>query len=202
MKQEVAFDVAELDGHGYGPRMTTWWGTVGLMAMEGMGLALACGAYVYIAARNPQWPADAPDPSLVWSSLMTLVMLLSLVPTVLLHRIAHTEDLVKVRVLLIIMSLFGLATLVIRGFEFTTLYVRWDTNAYGSVVWFLIVLHTTHILADVVDTMVLTVLMFTRHAHGKRFSDAEDDAIFWYFVVAAWLAIYGLIYWFPRFWGA
>ena len=108
---------------------------------------------------------------------------------------------VKVRIWLIVLSLFGIATLIIRGFEFGAIGIRWDTNVYGSIVWFILVLHTTHILADVVDTLVLTVLMFTWHAKGKRFSDAEDDAIFWYFVVAAWLAIYGLLYWFPRIWG-
>jgi cytochrome c oxidase subunit I+III len=28
--------------------------------------------------------------------------------------------------------------------------------------------------------------------------DVEDNAVYWYFVVAAWLPIYGVIYWAPR----
>ena len=40
--------------------------------------------------------------------------------------------------------------------------------------------------------------MFTRHAHGKRFSDVEDNAFYWYFVVATWVPMYVLIYWVPR----
>jgi heme/copper-type cytochrome/quinol oxidase subunit 3 len=59
-------------------------------------------------------------------------------------------------------------------------------------------LHTVHIVTDVADTIVLTVLMFTRHAEGKRFSDAEDNAFYWNFVVGSWLPIYLLLYWSPR----
>ena len=50
------------------------------------------------------------------------------------------------------------------------------------------------------DTIVLTVLMFTRHGHGKRFSDVGDNAFYWYFVVASWLPIYMILYWLPRWW--
>jgi heme/copper-type cytochrome/quinol oxidase subunit 3 len=65
-------------------------------------------------------------------------------------------------------------------------------------VWLIHGLHTTHLVTDVVDTVVLTALMFTRHAHGKRFSDVEDNAVYWDFVVLSWLPIYLLLYWFPR----
>jgi hypothetical protein len=37
--------------------------------------------------------------------------------------------------------------------------------------------------------------MFTRHAHGKRFSDVEDNAFYWNFVVVVWLFLYVLLYW-------
>jgi heme/copper-type cytochrome/quinol oxidase subunit 3 len=202
MKLRVVQDVQELDHHGYGPRMTTWWGTVGMMSIEGTSLALAAGAYLYLAARSPQWPPGAPLPSLVWSSVMTVLMLVSIVPNFILQQVASSEDKRRVRFWLIVLLLFGLATLVIRGLEFASLNVRWDANAYGSIVWFILVVHTTYIAADWVDTIVLTVLMFTRHGEGKRFSDAEEDAIFWWFVIATWIAIYLLIYWFPRIRGS
>jgi cytochrome c oxidase subunit III len=47
--------------------------------------------------------------------------------------------------------------------------------------------------------VVLTTVMFTRHAKsGRRFSDVSDNAFYWYFVVATWLPLYVLIYWVPR----
>jgi len=201
MRVRVVQDLEHLETHAYGLRMTTWWGTLAFFGIEGMALALAAGSYLYLAWLSPVWPLSAPPPDLLWSSLFTLVLLLSLIPTSLLMRIAHTEDLVKVRILLIIMTLVGILACGLRVMEFTTLHVRWDTNAYGSLVWFILALHTTHIVTDVIDTAVLTVMMFTRHAKGKRFSDAEDDGLYWYFVIIVWLPIYGLLYWFPRFWG-
>ena len=33
---------------------------------------------------------------------------------------------------------------------------------------------------------------------GARFVDVSENALYWYFVVASWLLIYGTIYWAPR----
>jgi heme/copper-type cytochrome/quinol oxidase subunit 3 len=71
-------------------------------------------------------------------------------------------------------------------------------DAYGSVVWVVLGLHTTHLVTDLVDTLVLTALMFTRHATPRRFSDVSDNAFYWNFVVLAWLPLYLLLYWAPR----
>jgi heme/copper-type cytochrome/quinol oxidase subunit 3 len=46
--------------------------------------------------------------------------------------------------------------------------------------------------------MVLTALMFTRHAHGRRFVDVSENSFYWYFVVLTWLPIYAVIYLVPR----
>jgi heme/copper-type cytochrome/quinol oxidase subunit 3 len=113
---------------------------------------------------------------------------------------ARREDLPAVRRDLVIMSLAGAVLLLMRFFEFRALNIGWDQNAYGSILWIMLGLHTVHLLTDFGDTVVLTVLMFTRHGRGRRFSDAEDNAVYWDFVIVSWLLIYGLLYWFPRWW--
>ncbi len=93
----------------------------------------------------------------------------------------------------------GILPLIVRVFEFRGLNVRWDSDAYGSIVWLLLGLHTTHLVTDVIDTIVLTALMFTRHGYqGRRFSDVNDNAFYWDFVVISWLPLYFILYWFPR----
>jgi heme/copper-type cytochrome/quinol oxidase subunit 3 len=82
--------------------------------------------------------------------------------------------------------------------EFTSLNTMWTTDAYGSIVWLLLGLHTTHIATDVLDTAVLTALMFIGPVEELRFVDVSENSIYWYFVVFAWLPIYGVIYWAPR----
>jgi cytochrome c oxidase subunit 3 len=105
----------------------------------------------------------------------------------------------KVRIGLLAMSVLGIAPMVVRVFEFPSLHVNWDTNAYGSVTWILLGLHTTHLITDLADTLVLLALMFTRHGEtSRRFGDVQDNAMYWNFVVLTWLPIYGCIYWIPR----
>ncbi len=198
MKHRPVQDVSGLPDYAFGHRMTPFWGTLGFMALEGTGFALAAGSYLYLVWLNPQWPLADKAPDLSWATLLTVVLLVSVWPNQIAKRNAKREDLPRVRGDLLLMSFISIVVLAIRAFEFGTLNVRWDQNAYGSIVWVLLGLHTAHILTDAVDTFVLTALMFTRHAHGKRFSDVEDNAFYWDFVVLSWLPIYGLIYWASR----
>jgi heme/copper-type cytochrome/quinol oxidase subunit 3 len=198
VKRPFELDVSGLPAYGFGTRMTTWWGTLAFCALEGTGFALAAAAYLYLWVNNREWPIETGPPDLLWSSLVLLVMLASLWPNLLATRDARNEDLPRVRRDLVILSAIGVVLLVLRAFEFTTLGVAWDRNAYGSLVWVLLGLHTAHLLTDLGDTLVLTALMFTRHAHGKRFSDVEDNAFYWNFVVLAWVFLYALLYWVPR----
>jgi len=59
-------------------------------------------------------------------------------------------------------------------------------------------LHTVHLITDFADTLVLAVLLFTGPLEGKRYVDASENAMYWYFVVAAWLPLYLVIYWGAR----
>lgn len=198
MKHRPVLDVSELPTYAFGARSPMWWGTLGFCVLEGTGFALAVGAYLYLAFLNPQWPLSAPPPDLIWASLLTAVLLVSVIPNYLAKKYAEAEDLSKTQIYLIVVLALGLAAIGLRFLEFGRLHVKWDQNAYGSSLWALLGLHTAHIITDVADTAVLLVLMFTRHAHGKRFSDVGDNAFYWNFVVLSWLPIYALLYWGPR----
>jgi cytochrome c oxidase subunit 3 len=199
MKARIVLNLASLPGHAMGSGSPTYWGTAAFMLIEGTGFALALVVYLYLMSLAPTWPLEAPAPDLLPGTLVTVVLLLSLIPNVLIARWSNRRDLVKVRIGLILMSLFGIVPLLIRPFEFAALHIKWDTNAYGSVAWLLLGLHTSHILTDLIETLVLTCLMFTRHADNpRRYGDVDDNAMYWNFVVLTWLPIYLCIYWVPR----
>lgn len=199
MRTQTVGSVADLPTTGFDSAALTWWGTLAFMSLEGSGFVLAGGAYLYLMAVNPEWPFHSPLPNYWPGTIVALLLLASLPLNRLTAKWARARDLVKVQFGLVGMSLFGIAPLVVRWYEFPALNIRWDANAYGSAVWFLLGLHATHLLTDVGDTLVLTALMFTRHANnGRRFGDVTDNAFYWYFVVLTWLPIYALIYWVPR----
>jgi heme/copper-type cytochrome/quinol oxidase subunit 3 len=199
---KVVVDLSSVEQHGADHRVVTWWSEVAFMALEGMGFVLSYGVFLYIAWLNPQWPVGFPPRALLWSSTITVVMVLSLIPNWLVMRRTNHKDNATLRVLLVLMSLIGLATLAIRWFEFGALTIRWDTNVYGSVLWTLLGLHTLHLATDVVDTIVMTAMFFTGHVPEKRFTDADENAMYWVFVVVGWLPLYALLYWAPRLGGS
>lgn len=199
MRERVVLDLARLPPHGTGAASVTWWGTLAFMLIEGTGFALAIAVYLYLMSLATTWPLDAPPPDLLPGTLVTVILMVSVVPNVMISRWAEQRDLRKVRIGMVVMSALGVAPLIVRIFEFPALNINWDSNAYGSVIWILLGLHTTHIITDLVDTLVLAALMFTRHGDNlRRFGDVQDNAMYWNFVVATWLPIYGCIYWIPR----
>jgi cytochrome c oxidase subunit 3 len=193
-------DLSHLPTYGFGPRATTWWGTLAYCTLEGMGFALAIGIYLYLMVMGSHdWPLQADPAGLLPGTLITALMIASVLPNHWLKRKAEQLDLRAVRIGLVVMSLVGLVIIGVRVFEFPALNIWWDTNAYGSVLWLILGLHTAHLITDVGDTLVVAALMFTRHGEApRRFTDIEDNAFYWYFVVLSWLPLYGLIYWLPR----
>jgi heme/copper-type cytochrome/quinol oxidase subunit 3 len=169
------------------------------MLIEGTVFAIGVMTYFYLRGVASQWPMAGRPPELLWGTLNTIVLIVSLVPNQLAKRAAEREDIVRARWWLVVCLLLALVFLVVRAFEFAALNVSWYTNAYGSVVWLLLGLHTTHLITDTVDTAVLAVLLFTGPMEGKRFVDVSENAVYWYFVVLSWLPIYAVIYGAPRF---
>ena len=191
-------EVAHLPRFAFGHRSIIWWATMGMIAIEGSMFALVIASYLYLKGRAPHWPPGVESPRLLWGTLNTAVMLLSLIPNQLTKNAAERLDLRKVQLWITVCVIFGVAFNIIRIWEFRGLNVWFDENAYGSIVWALLGFHTTHILTDLLDTVVLAVLMFTGPIEEKRFVDVSENSMYWYFVVGAWLPIYALIYFGPR----
>ena len=192
-------DVAGLPDHAFGHHGQIWWGTVSFMVIEGTMFITVLITYFYLKLRVSAWPPGVPDPDVTLGTINTVILLASCVPNQLTKSAAERYDLAAVRFWMFVGMAFGLAFIVVRVFEFGALHVSWDTNAYGSVVWVLMGLHTAHLVTDVVDTGVLAVLMMTHHGTEKRrLVDVSENALYWYFVVVSWIPIYLAVYWAPR----
>jgi len=192
-------DVSGLAPGAFGSRRLTFWGTLGIVDIWDTVFGLAIAAYFYLVSRSPAWPPHGvAPPDLRWGTINTLVLLASLIPNELARRAGERVDLGRVRLWLVVCLAFAAVFNVVRIYEFAHLNVSWDRDAYGSIVWLTLGLHTTHIVTDFLDSTVLTALMFIGPVEEHRFVDVEENAVYWYFVVLAWLPIYGVIYWAPR----
>jgi len=195
----TALDVSVLPEYSFGQRSVLWWATMCMIAIEGMMFALVVTSYLYLKGRMPHWPDGVPVPGLMWGTINLGIMIVSLVPNQLTKKAAERFDLKAVRLWLSVCLAFAVAFTVVRFLEFTTLNVRWDTNAYGSITWVLLGFHTVHVLTDLLDSSVLAAIMFVGPVDEHRFVDVSENAFYWYFVVLTWLPIYGVLYLLPRF---
>jgi heme/copper-type cytochrome/quinol oxidase subunit 3 len=195
---DTTLDVGALRTHAFGSSSTTWWGTIGMIVVEGMLFALTIASYFYLRGHAPEWPLRAPPPDLLWGTLNTALMLLSGLPNAWTKRSAERYDHRRACIGLWINTAIGVLLMAVRVGEFATLNVRWNDNAYGSVVWMLMGLHTGHLIADTYNTGVLAVLFSGGPVEGKRYVDVSENAGYWYFVVASWLAVYATVFWGAR----
>jgi cytochrome c oxidase subunit III len=194
-----ALDVSGIPNYGFGTRSLMWWGTAGVMAIEGTAFAFMIVIYFYLRSLSDSWPYGAPAPDLLWGTLNMAVVLLSAIPNIWTDKVALDQDLRKVRIGLIICSGFGLLMVLLRVLEFTALNVRATDSAYGSVVWVLLGLHTFNLITDYIETLVITGVMFKEPIEGRRFVDVAENSGYWDFIVLTWVPIYMVIYWGPRF---
>jgi len=100
-----------------------WWGTLAFISLEGTGFALAIGAYLYLESQADGWPISAPAPSLLPGTLVLVLLLASVVPNHLAAKWAVAKDLRMVRLMMVVMSVFGFLPLAVRWFEFPALNV-------------------------------------------------------------------------------
>lgn len=200
MSGERTLDVSRLPDHAFGPRSPMWWGTLGVIAVEGTMFAALIGVYLYVRGRADAWPEGAAPPDLLFGTLNLAILLLSCVPNHLYKRAAEKHDLPRVKLWLLVSIGFATAFCMVRAFEFGALNCRWSDSAYASAVWTLLGFHTAHLVTDLLDTVVLAALVFTRPMTGKRFVDVSENGVYWYFVVLAWGPIYATIYLLSR-WG-
>jgi cytochrome c oxidase subunit 3 len=194
----LVVDTATLPDHAFGHHGLIWWGTTGFMVIEGSMFVLTLIAYYYLRLRVPEWPPSVLNPSLPAGVAGTLILLASCIPNYLAKAAAEKYDLRRVRIWMVVCIAFAVAAVIARTSEFFALNTSWDTNAYGSITWVLLGLHTSHLVTDLLDTAVLTAIVYTTKVDGPRFVDVSENAMYWYFVVGSWIPIYLTIYWAPR----
>jgi heme/copper-type cytochrome/quinol oxidase subunit 3 len=198
MNTRTAVDVSPLPTFAFGHKGLVWWGTVGFMVIEGSIFVIGLIVYFYLRMKVADWPPNVANPGITFATANLALILLSCIPNALAKKAGERLDLGAVRLWLVVLTLIGVAAVVLRGFEYTQLNTRWDDNAYGSIVWVLLSMHTIHVATDVVDGAVLAALMFIGPVTERRFVDVSENSLYWYFIVAWWIPIYLVIYWAPR----
>jgi cytochrome c oxidase subunit I+III len=184
----------------FGSRDIMWWGTLGFVVIEGFTLVLCAVTYIYLTQNFTTWPPEhTPLPSLKAPTVQVLVMLASLPVMWWLASAARRYDLGKVRLGLIAATLFNTAFVGLRLVELlVSLNVKWDTNAYASAQWLILVMHGTLLVVELVEVGGMMLIFWLAPVEEKHFSDVSDMVFYFFFMVLGWMPLYVLCFWVPR----
>jgi cytochrome c oxidase subunit 1/cytochrome c oxidase subunit I+III len=206
MSTRAVIDISGLPHHEFDTYDPVWWGNNLLLAIETSMFAILIATYFYLRQNFALWPPPVaqltatlkPLPQLGYGTAVTILLLFSCVPMVLTDIAARRGNRGVSQIGLVVAVTCGLAAMVLRGFEFSAVYFRWDSNAYGSVVWFMLGMHAMHLLVLTSEAALLTIWIFTREFDMKHRVDIVTVAVYWYWVTAIWIVLYAIIYFTPR----
>ena len=199
MAAAASTDVS-LPDHAFRYHAPIWWGNLVMIFIEGAAFAILAASYFYIWRNFGAWPPPrTPVPDLGVSSINLLVLAVSAAPFWYAARLAQLQERpAVVGGWLALGVLLGIAAIVLRGFEFRALHTRFDSNAYGSITWTILGVHLAHLLAGTLETMLIALVMFVGPVEKKHYTDATVMAVYWYFVVISWVALYAIVFIAPR----
>lgn len=64
--------------------------------------------------------------------------------------------------------------------------------------WTIVGLHASLLVVEAIETIGMAIMFFIAPIEDKNFSDASDDAFYWYFLVGSWVVLYVIVYLAPR----
>jgi cytochrome c oxidase subunit III len=200
VRMRAALDLVELPEQAVDAREPIWWGNLLMVTIEGTMFAMTIATYFYLRLLEPEWPppgVEVPDLPIPTGTLAVLLALV--VPLRVMDRAALVGDVRRMRWGIHACLALGLLAMYSRAWEFVEQDVRWDDNAYGSIVWTMLGLHAGHLLANWGETAFLAAVAWRRNledAHHRL--DLRVLVVYWYFVVGSWVALYAVLYLSPR----
>jgi heme/copper-type cytochrome/quinol oxidase subunit 3 len=102
----------------------------------------------------------------------------------------------QIRLMLGLAISFGLGGLflLIQGFEYARAGFTPQANAYGSLFYTLTGFHGLHVTVGLVLISVMQVRSWVGHFDASRYLGVQTTAMYWHFVDAVWIFIFGSLY--------
>lgn len=194
MERCADVDAAALPAGAFGSRSAGWWGALGLIVIEGVFFALLVAAYFFFRMRYAEWPPpDAGPPSMPLPIAGIALMLITCYPLWRIQREAPTQSAAWLTRMLLLSAVLMAGSSWIRYYEFGALHTSYWVHSYGSITWALLFAHGIELLLSAGETLLLAYYSATEELDTKHRADLELNSVFYYFVVASWILIAGVL---------
>jgi heme/copper-type cytochrome/quinol oxidase subunit 3 len=200
LRNEVGVDASRFSPYNFGSQGPLWWGMWGLILIEAAVFASLIASYFYLGSSYPEWPpAGVKEPELLLPTIASAVIFASSLPMHWADKAIKEGNGRSLKINLTVSIGLALVFLALKYFEYSDAPYRWDSHVYGSIVWAIIMFHSTHVTALVLKTAVVDALAWRGYFNRRRRLGVTANGLYWHFVVAVWLPLYLVLYWSPRF---
>ncbi len=192
-------DVRHLPAFEISPQEPLYIGQLCLAAIEASMFFIMVAMYFYVRLSMDVWPppgANRPDALL--PSLALIPLLISCAGSYIASEGAKKNDRGRMLLGLGMNLAFALVFLAARYFWWKSWTFTWYKDAYGSLLWVIVGLHTYDAVADLIFTAVLIFLLATRRYGEKERLGVHVDSIVWYVIAGIWLVLYATLVWGAR----
>ena len=177
-----------------------WWGMVMLIATEATIFASLLASYFFIRAGSAEWPpAGIEAPKLERIAVFTVVLLASSIPLIVAERAIKRGRVQRVRWLLAVSFVMGLAFLIHQGIEYEDLHFGIKDNAYGSLFYVITGLHGLHVLIGLLMSLVVQAKAAVGRITAERHETLRVFSMYWHFVDVVWIFVFSSLYISPHF---
>jgi heme/copper-type cytochrome/quinol oxidase subunit 3 len=186
------------DDHGGPPLSNGRLGMLIFLAAETMFFAGLIGAFLMYRISNQVWPPPTlPRLPIFVTGINTIILLYSAITMWRAQRMIRTGVQHRGASLLSLTCVLGIIFLAVQGYEWIRL-VRFGltmaSGIYGATFYTLIGCHALHVLGAVVWLLIVLVNVFVGRYSASRYLGVALCGMYWYYVVALWPVLYGLVY--------
>jgi cytochrome c oxidase subunit III len=178
-------------------RSPLWWGFALMITIEIVVFGSLIAAYFYLKATTTlgAWPPEEIGrPDLLLPLISTGTLALSSLAVYIGDRRIARDDTRGLTLALLVSFALGVVFLVLKAIEYGDKGYRWDTHAYGSIVWTMVGFHAMHVISVLLKTTALIVLAARGHYRADRRIGVLVNGLYWHFVVIIWLPLFATIY--------
>jgi cytochrome c oxidase subunit 3 len=169
-----------------------------LLGAEVMLFTGLIGAFVLFRTSAAAWPPPGqPMLPLGVTLANTAVLVASCATMFRAYAAVRRGDQAGLRVGLAATAALGAAFLLVQGYEWLGLIrhgLTLSSSTYGATFYTLIGLHAAHVAAAVVWLLVVLGAAFLGRYSTARHVGVQVCAVYWYFVCALWVVLFGLVY--------
>jgi heme/copper-type cytochrome/quinol oxidase subunit 3 len=178
---------------------TAWWGMAVLIMTESMIFLILAASYFFLRASAKEWPIGGIEvPKLELAIPFSFVLWASSLPVFWAEAGIRNGKVGVLKAGLFISFLMGLSFLGWALYDFHDLHFGWRDNAYGSIYYTIVGLHTIHLVVGLaMNAMVQVKAWLGRFDHGRH-ATAEVFSLYWHFVDAVWLIVFPTVFLSPH----